>query len=260
MLLALPRLAELEIYVCRTADMSFISKCLLEVRNLDKIVLRIEPETRTFYLPSQPVTCFRALIARNPNLSHLTVSSVAVSPCDLSEPLRDVQPLRLQHITIGAHCSNLAALAPHIRSLRSFEFNAALGHTQTSNQWCPIFCDANVFPPTIKVDMLDSELITYLTRHPGVINFTIRQTSQPVWYEALSQVLAQHSDSLRFLALTTQGLTAMLDAVQSEMNLLRCDNLREMVVLEDFYRESHEVRAPAGFGYFDELTLRRSSL
>ena len=235
MVLSLPQLAELELYVCQTADMPYISRCLLGICNLNKLVLSVEHPVGNFNRPSQPINSFGELISRNPNLSHFALLSTTEGPHDLSTLLQHIppeRPLNLEHVSVGNNCTNLRALLPHIRSLHSFKFYFRQRSATNSNGWCLTLSEANVFPPTIDVELLDWELIKYLNRHPGVVSLTIQDTRRNIALcEALTKVLARHSENLRYLALSGWTLYTMLCAVRNETNLLRCSNLEEVVLI-----------------------------
>jgi len=143
MALSLPLLAELELYVCQTADMQYISRCLSGICNLNKLVLSVGPVPdlpigHESHHSSQPIGCFGELISRNPNLSHLTLLSTTEGPCDLSTLFLRIppeRPLNLEHVSVGNNCTNLQALLPHIRSLQSFKFCFRQWNAVNSNGW-----------------------------------------------------------------------------------------------------------------------------
>ena len=226
---SLPQLAELELYW--DGDMpQIISQCLLDsgVHNLRKLVLHTSGKT----LPSS-FGGFSTFIARNPNLSHITLSA-SYSRFDiavLTQRMPFERPLKLQHLSIGSNCKNLEALVPHLQLLQSFKFRLHSRSVENPNGWCPVFCKANVFPSAIEVDVLDSELIMYLTHHPGVVSLTIRHKGDSERYDALSEALAQHSEKLRFLALDSCALSKLLTSAQNRVNFLKCTGIEEFALI-----------------------------
>jgi hypothetical protein len=225
MISSLPQLAELELYWTR--DMPYMFQCLLDIHSLRRLVL----STSDIFL-SNSISRLGTFIARNPNLSHITLSST-ISPFDISVLMQHIpseRPLKLQHLSMD-NCTNLKTLVPHVQSLQFFEFRLRSQSSIKTNEWCPIFCKANVFPSTIKVNSLDSELVVYLTRHPGVVSLTIGQSGDSEWHDELSSVLVRHSEKLRYLALEGSALSKLLKATQNRVNFLRCTGIEEMVLV-----------------------------
>ena len=95
----------------------------------------------------------------------------------------------------------------------------------------PNISQSNVFPSTIKVDSLDSKLVIYLTRHPGVVSLTIRDSGDSEWYDALSRVLVQHFEKLRYLALESCALSKLLSSTPNRLNFLKCTGIEEIVLI-----------------------------
>jgi hypothetical protein len=172
-------------------------------------------------------------IACNPNLSHITLSCT-YPRFDISALMQHIpseRPLKLEYLSIGDGCLNLKGLVPHIKSLQSFEFRRWWKSPIKTNEWCPIFCKASVFPPTIKVESLDSELVIYLTRHPGVVSLTIGHSGDSDCCDALSNVFVQHSEKLRYLALEGSALSKLLKVTQNRAKFLTCTGIEEMVLI-----------------------------
>lgn len=230
---SLPQLAELELH-CTSRHTPHIARCLLGIHDLRKLVLW-PPNIRDI----SSVSCFSTLIAHNPNLSHITLfpsSGFLSSQFDMSVLMRDIpsdRPLKLEHLSIRSRFTNLEALVPHVQPLQSFEFRPvqSRGGGVKPNEWCPIFREANIFPLTIKVDSLDSELVMYLKRHPGVVSLTICQSTNSEWYDALSRVLLRHSKKLRYLALESCVLSGLLASTGNRENVLKCTRIAEIVLI-----------------------------
>jgi hypothetical protein len=230
MLLSLPQLTELELNVFHSPAVTYISRCLLDLCNLHKITLRIVPEDDSLspQLSPQLLALLGALLVRNPNLSHLTFLD---SPINFSQLLHGVQSLDLKHVSIDSNCSCMEALVPHLQSLHSFEY---LDSCQIipGNGWCNILRKANVFPPKIKADCLDDPLLEYIHRHPGLTSLSLGWSERAeAVSNYLSQLLAQHCETLQYLAISTHTLDQILDTISGEINFLKCTKLREIVLI-----------------------------
>ncbi|KAM6499012.1 hypothetical protein JOM56_006960 [Amanita muscaria] len=232
--LMLPDLTELELRLWWDADMPYISRCLKPLRNLQKFTLQI----RSRYNPSNRLPsklgCFGLVIARNPNITHLSFRSTLGFPCDLSQIMRNVpteKPLKLEHVTIDGYCTNIDALLPHIQSLSSLE--VYLMHT-SENMIYTVLERAGVFPPMIITDSFELELCLYLEHHPGVVSLLIGHNGRPgaLHDYGLAKVLTRHSGTLQRLSVRSH----MLYTADDEVALSGCAHLRELVLTQRIHR------------------------
>ncbi|KAM6498913.1 hypothetical protein JOM56_006861 [Amanita muscaria] len=242
-----PNLTELVLRLSTDADMAYISRHLKLLHTLRKFTLQTFPSYPPFLImprgPSSRLSFFSAVIASNPNLTHLALILTQYdTPCDLSEMLRDVpdnKPLGLEHITIDRYCKRTDALLPHIQSLSSIETRLIY---ITHDTIYSMLGRNRVFPATISADSWGGELYMYLQRHSGVINLSIghAHNSSPGTFRndyMLSKVVMRHSGTLQKLTARTHMLltpcaeVALLKCVQlRELVLTRCDNLDEHVL------------------------------
>ncbi|KAM6488963.1 hypothetical protein JOM56_015599 [Amanita muscaria] len=137
------------------------------------------------------------------------------------------KPLKLHHLSSSRGCTNFDALMPHIRSLTSVEFRDT-----ESNRWCISFSRAKLFPPIIKVKLLDQELVTFIRGHPGLVSLTIGAGSTIRGTDSsLCKALRYHSETLQHLFFKSEVLAFVLQNVENEAEfLLSTGNLRELVL------------------------------
>ena len=169
---------------------------------------------------------FRLVIAHNPNLTHLALISHAA--CNLSSLFRDIppnRPLKLEHLSLGPLFSGFKAIIPHIRPLNSFNCQDFFA---TRDRWM-LLSNEDIFPPIIQASRIDSDVIAYLGRHPGIVSLSFGEVEVGIcglFYD----VLAQHSNTLQSLASMSCYLATSLSRISNETNLLRCTNIREFVL------------------------------
>lgn len=246
-----PNLTELVLRLSTDADMAYISRHLKNLHTLRKFTLQTyHPIPIMPRGPSSRLSFFSAVIARNPNLTHL---ALMLSPCDFSEMLRDIpdnKPLRLEHITINCYCRKTDALLPHIQSLSSIE--TRLKHVEYDTIY-NMLGRTLVFPTTILADSLGEELCMYLLRHPGVINLSIGHKSWPGSFRedyGLSKVVMRHSGTLQKLS----ARSYLLLTLDAEVALLKCVHLRELVLIR-FHSRYHRVQGTIGVDESDRHVL-----
>lgn len=229
-LLSLPQLTELELGISMYTDLEYVVRRLAPLNRLRKLTL-LRATVTSFHIRS-----LSTLIAHNGNLTHLDYDLLPNVPQDLAELFSDVstdRPLRLYHMSLNSACTNFEALAPHVQSLFSFEY-----HSGPRNPWCIPFVGAEVFPPTIKVESIDQNLITFIETHPGIASLSIATSRVPqdVVPESLGlfQVLRPHTETLRRLSLNTKLFALSIQNTENEMSFLQCSkNLRELVLEAD---------------------------
>lgn len=228
-LLALPKLTELELCISGDANTPYMSECLTQITSLRKFTLRAYAVSAKSYATFYPdIESFRAVLARNPNLTHLSLLTAYEKQSDLSELLRDIpadRPLKLEYLALSNNYSPCEALLPHIRTLKSFSFCA----THDIESWCQFFTQASIFPPTIKVNFITDELFTYLSRHPGLVSLSVGD-GRLGSLSLLSKTLAHHSRTLCSLLITSQSLAIMLVVTADQDNFRKCTNLQELVL------------------------------
>ncbi|KIL65360.1 hypothetical protein M378DRAFT_162307 [Amanita muscaria Koide BX008] len=227
-LLSLPHFTELELGLADTTDVEYLVRCLEPLKGLHK--LTVLPKRISQWPPSL-LRCIAALISSNENLTHFDWRPL-IAP-DFSALFCDVpthKPLKLHHLSSSRGCANFDALIPHIRSLTSVEFGF-----KESNQWCISFSRAKIFPPIIKVELLDQELVTFISGHPGLVSLTIGSDSimQGTGQRdsSLCKALTHHSETLKYLFFKSKTLAFILQNVENEANFqLSTGNLRELVL------------------------------
>ncbi|KIL65334.1 hypothetical protein M378DRAFT_162281, partial [Amanita muscaria Koide BX008] len=201
--------------------------CLAHLTSLHKLTLLYAR------IPAQHIMNLSAIIARNRNLSHFVYDWHTDVPLNLFDLFHEVptdRPLRLHHVSLHSGCVNFKALASHIQSLSSFEF-----HSNQGNPWCAGFLQAKVFPPTIKVEVLDQELVSFIGRHKGIVSLTIVSgTLHAPQDPSLCKALTRHAEALEYLCLHTEILATMFQAVEDEMYFLQCaKSLRKVILIND---------------------------
>ncbi|KIL65357.1 hypothetical protein M378DRAFT_24141 [Amanita muscaria Koide BX008] len=224
-LLSLPHVTELELGLADTTDVEYLVRCLEPLKGLHK--LTVLPNWLVRWSPSV-LGCIASLISSNENLTHFDWQPF-ISP-DFSALFCDVpthKPLKLHHLSSSRGCTNFDALMPHIRSLTSVEFRDT-----GSNRWCNSFSRAKIFPPIIKVKLLDQELVTFIEGHPGLVSLTIGAGSTIRGTDSsLCKALTYHSETLQHLFFKSEVLAFVLQNVENEAEfLLSTGNLRELVL------------------------------
>ncbi|KAM6501865.1 hypothetical protein JOM56_001842, partial [Amanita muscaria] len=235
---ALPQLTELDLYIHLSVNLEHISQCLKDVTSLRTFRLIMWP---TDLLESKPrISCLRYFMARNPYLTRFALIPRHYGGLyDLSELFLDIppnKPLKLDHISLNGNCTNYQALIPHVQALSSFEFSGF-----TANGYVKLFIadftKAKIFPPTITVEYMNhctGVLFTYLRSHPGIISLSFLTVAYSSDYIAdadrLCSILVQHSKTLRSLKMPSSVLAGALGVSSIETSLLRCANLREIVL------------------------------
>ncbi|KAM6501862.1 hypothetical protein JOM56_001839 [Amanita muscaria] len=235
---ALPQLTELDLNIDLSVNLEHIAQCLKHVTSLRTFRLIMWP---TDLLESKPrISCLRYFMARNPYLTCFALLPRHYGGrYDLSELFLDIppdKPLKLDHISLNGDCTNYQALIPHVQALSSFEFSG-FATNDNLRLFIADFTKAKIFPPTITVEYLNlctGVLFTYLIIHPGIINLSFLALPYPSDYIAdtdrLCSILVQHSKTLRSLKLPSSVLAGALRVSSIEMSLLRCANLREIVL------------------------------
>ncbi|KAM6495334.1 hypothetical protein JOM56_009957 [Amanita muscaria] len=232
-LVSLQQLTELELAISDATDVDCLVRCLEPLTGLQKLSLLPSMVT------SSQARSIGSLIARNKNLTHITCNWQTAQSFDLKELFCEVPattPLKLEHVSFHGTCTNFEALLPHIQSLSSFDF-----HASERNTWCPALIRAKIFPPMIKVDCLDSELVLCIGAHPRIVNFTVSAYGvsvdaypDSIQYPSLFKALVQHTESLKYLFIHTEILPIMLQTPAERMSFLRCViNLQEMVLMHE---------------------------
>ncbi|KIL67136.1 hypothetical protein M378DRAFT_160131 [Amanita muscaria Koide BX008] len=227
---ALPQLTELELLLPAYSNMSYIARCLASVCTLRRFSVetnsyrKIEYDKRSEHLTK--LEHFRLVIARNPNLTHLALLSDVA--CNLSSLFCDIppnHPLKLEHLSLGPLFSEFKAIIPHIRSLKSFDCQVFF---TPSDRWT-LLSNEDIFPPIIQASKVDSDLIAYLGRHPGIVSLSFGDVEVGVC-TLFYGVIAQHSNTLQSLAGMSRYLASSLSRISNETGLLQCTNLREFVL------------------------------
>lgn len=233
----LPRLSEL-LFVMDEAleEFNYLVNCFSKLHNLRKLGFRFfhhfphpsllhNPPDLDFNLPR--INTAGKIIAANSNLTHLEVthSSTNVENIDLAQMLGYVpaaHPLKLEHIYLSHSFRNLAALAPHIRSLTSID----LADCRILNE----LLRQGIFPPTITLKEIDRHAIEYLDHHPHIINLTIRKHCHESFCSTILRVLSRHSKTLTQLGAFHRILYQCIDQTQNESVFLQCTNLKQLAL------------------------------
>lgn len=232
-LLSLKNLTELELCIHDDTDVKHLFRCLEPLAGLQKLTLLPSKVT-----PSQ-ARAVGNLIARNTTLTHFTCGWQPAHALQRVDPFVEVpskKPLKLEHLSLSSHCTNLQTLLPHVQTLTSVDF-----HSMERNTWCTAFTRAQIFPPTIKVDCLDSELVTYVGVHTKIVHLTITANAVSIdsytgtlQYPSLFKTLVKHCGILKYLYLNTRILPVMLQTAPERLSFLRCViDLEEIVIVND---------------------------
>ncbi|KAM6500161.1 hypothetical protein JOM56_003175 [Amanita muscaria] len=227
---ALPQLTELELLLPAYSNMSYIARCLASVCTLRRFSVETNSYRKIEYDKcSEHLTKlehFRLVIARNPNLTHLALlSDVACNLFSLFCDIPPNRPLKLEHLSLGPLFSEFKAIVPHIRSLKSFDCQVFF---TPSDRWT-LLSNEDIFPPIIQASKVDSDLIAYLGRHPGIVSLSFGDVEVGLC-TLFYGVIAQHSNTLQSLAGMSRYLASSLSRISNETSLLQCTNVREFVL------------------------------
>ena len=234
----LPRLSEL-FFVMDEAleEFNHLVKCFSKLHNLRKLGFRFRhdfpqpnwlytPSDRNFNLPR--INTVGKIIAANSNLTHLEVTyspASVVKNIDLAQMLAYVPadyPLKLEHISLSHSFRNLAALAPHIRSLTSID----LADPRVLNE----LLRQGIFPPTITLKEIDQHTIEYLDHHPQIISLTIFCLRHESFGSTIIKILSRHSKTLTHLGVFFHILRQCIDQTENELAFLQCTNLKQLAL------------------------------
>ncbi|KAF8343395.1 hypothetical protein F5887DRAFT_973734 [Amanita rubescens] len=237
----LPRLSELLLVMDEALEeFNYLVKCFSKLHNLRKLGFRFyhefpegllyRPPDLDFNLPR--INAAGKIIAANSNLTHLEVthSWPDVENIDLTQMLAYVPadyPLKLEHISLSHSFRNLAALAPHIRSLTSID----IADSRILNE----LLRQGIFPPTITLKEIDQLAIEYLDHHPRIISLTILCPYHESFCSTTVRILSRHSKSLTRLGIFYEVLCQCIHQTENELAFLKCTNLKQLVL---YYHDS----------------------
>ncbi|KAF8334571.1 ankyrin repeat-containing domain protein [Amanita rubescens] len=231
----LPRLSELFLGMDEALEeFNHLVKCFSKLHNLRKLGFRFRhdfPQPNWLYTPSDRnfglprINEVGKIIAENSNLTHLEVTHSQADlgkNIDLAQMLAYVPadyPLKLEHVCLSHSFRNLAALAPHIRSLTSID----LADPRVLNE----LLRQGVFPPTITLKEIDQHTIEYLDHHPEIISLTIFCPRHDPFGSTILRILSRHSKTLTHLGVSFHILC---DQTENELAFLQCTNLKQLAI------------------------------
>ena len=233
----MPRLSELTLVMDEAVEeFNHLVNCCSKLHNLRKLGFRFYhyfPKQNPLYMPSDrnfnlpQINAAGKVIAANPNLTHLemTHSLGDVKNIDLAQMLAYVpadHPLKLEHIYLSHSFHNLAALAPHIRSLTSIDLADSFVLNELLRQ--------GIFPPTIILKEIDQHAINYLDHHPRIVSLMTWYPCHESFCSAILRILSRHSETISRLGIFFHILYRCIDQTQNELAFLRCTKLKQLIL------------------------------
>ena len=236
LLLQFHQLSELALFIYFGQDLNHIAKCFSRLHNLRKLTIGIRgwDDERVVYrsIPN-PINDIGMIIGANINLTHLELfQSCGVrlggNLAKIFAHVPSNSPLKLEYLGLSTYFSNLEAIAPHARLLKSiYLIPGGYGQILT------IFRAECIFPPIIQVSYIYESLIDYLNHHPQIVGLSIHNMYNEPLGRMMLETMVQHSESLKDFCTPSSSFLRCLKHVQNELLFLRFTNLEKLTLLVD---------------------------
>ena len=224
--------------------MNHFAKCFSRLHNLRKLTIGVrgsEDERVVYRRRPNPINDIGMIIGANLNLTHLELfQSCGVrlggNLAKIFAHVPSNSPLRLEHLGLDIYLSNLEAIAPHARFLKSIYLIPG-----ASSQILTILHAECIFPPIIQVSYIHESLIDYLNCHPQIVGLSIHNIYNESLGQTMLEAMVRHSESLRHFCTPSSSFLRCLKHVHNELLFLQWTNLEKLTLRVDFYFEAELV-------------------